>query len=131
MYIIITHHSKVELSWYFILLFFYIISYYVISYYIFGMLYYIILYHIILCYVISFHFILLHRYNYITIPVPGLKGTLGNKGYLCCTVDILDKTYQLSTPDIITTIPTVVWGSKNSYRLIGTTRESMPSSILV
>ena len=62
--------------------------------------------------------------------VPGTKGTLGNKRYLCFQVDILDMTYQLSTLELTTIIPIVAAGSENLIRLIGTTRKTMPPSIL-
>ena len=63
-------------------------------------------------------------------PVPGIKGTLGNKRYLRFQVDILDMTYQLSTPELTTIIPIVAAGSENLIRLTGTTSKTMPPSIL-
>ena len=49
-------------------------------------------------------------------PVPGIKGTLGNKRYLRFQVDILDMTYQLSTPELTTIIPIVAAGSDSTNR---------------
>ena len=61
--------------------------------------------------------------NYsVRFPVPGIKGTLGNKRYLCFQLDILEMTYQLSTPQLTAIQPIVAAGSTDLKRLIGTAR---------